>query len=152
MAGKRTLPVANVIPPEKVEVIAAQCEVTDAGVRLLNVFADPINRSLTVKRRCELAGISRETYYTLFRDARFKEAYNELFAATVFQAALPIAQKQVDVALEGDTNAAKMMLEMSGHLQRTQKVEHTHTVEAGKTFADLYDKWREKRPELGSGE
>jgi hypothetical protein len=138
MAGKRTLPVVQAITSEKVEVVAASYDVTDAGVRLLNVFADPTNRTMTAKARADMAGISRETYYHLFKDERFKAAYNELFFSTVFQAAIPIAQKQVEVALGGDTTAAKMILEMSGHHQKTERVEHTHTFEAGKSLLDMY--------------
>lgn len=152
MAGKQTLPDLTIIPPEKVEVVAASYDVTPAGMSLLHVFADPVNRTLTKTARADMAGISRETYYALFRDERFRKAFNELFVTSAFEAAVPIMQTLVDSAVKGDTNAAKMALEISGHYQKTEKVEHTHTLEAGKSFSNLYDKWRGKRPELGSGE
>lgn len=122
----------------KIEIVAAQNEVTDAGIRLLEVVTRPECRTMTITKQCELAGISRGTYYNLFRDDNFKKAYTELCQTMLLAGAGPASQALNAQAAMGDTQAIKMLLELAGIYQPTARVEHTHTVEAGKSLLDMY--------------
>jgi len=125
--------------PEQIDVIAAQHGVTDAGARLLKVLADPMNRTMKMVNKCELADISQDTYYRLFgKDERFMQAYRELCQSTVLSQAIVAIHGLTAQAAMGDTQAAKLVLELAGFYQPSAKVEHTHTMEAGESLLQLY--------------
>jgi len=119
-----------------VEVLAANHSVTDAGTRLLQVLADPATRLMTVKDKCIMADISKDWFYQLHRDERFKQAYKELCDATVGQAVLGSIQT-IEQAAMTDPSAAIEMLKLSGYYQPTARVEHMHTHEAGPSLKEI---------------
>lgn len=107
---------------EQVDVIAAKHEVTPAGVKLLQVLSNPINRTLTMVRQCELAEISQDTYYRLAKDVRWQSAYYELCRTTFMMAALPASQALAEMAAAGDPSCIKMALELSGLYQNSATI------------------------------
>jgi len=121
-----------------IEVLATQNEVTDAGIKLLEIVTRPECRTMNITKQCELAGISRGTYYNLFRDDGFKKTYAELCKTMLLAGAAPASQALNAQAALGDTAAIKMLLELAGIYQPTARVEHTHTVEAGSSLLDMY--------------
>lgn len=121
-----------------IEVIATQNEVTEAGIKLLEIVTRPECRTMTITQQCQLAGISRGTYYNLFRDDNFKRTYAELCKTMLLAGAAPASQALNAQAAMGDTAAIKMLLELAGIYQPTARVEHTHTVEAGQSLLDMY--------------
>lgn len=129
--------------PDRIEIVAAQNEVTEAGVKLLEVVTRPECRTMTITKQCELAGISRGTFYNLFKDDNFKKAYTELCQTMLLAGAAPASQAAIAQAAMGDMNAVKIILEMAGIYQPTARVEHTHTVEAGKSLLEMYKARRE---------
>lgn len=123
--------------PATVDQLAAKYDVTEAGTRLLQVLSDPNTRLLTVKERCELAGISRDWYYQLQKDDRWQAAYRELCDATVGQAVLGSIQT-IEQAAMRDPQAAIEMLKLSGYYQPTARLEVDQKVDAGPSLLDLY--------------
>lgn len=122
--------------PINIDIVTAKHDVTEAGSRLLEVMSRPETRLMTVTERCELAGISRDWYYQLHRDPRFQAAYKELCDVTVGTAVLGSIQT-IEQAAMTDPQAAIEMLKLSGYYQPTARVEHTHTVEAGKSLKEI---------------
>ena len=123
--------------PINIDILSAKYDVTEAGVRLLQVLSQPETRLLTVTERCTMADISRDWYYQLQKDERWKQAYKELCDATVGQAVLGSIQT-IEQAAMTDPQAAIEMLKLSGYYQPTARVEHTHTVEAGNSLLEMY--------------
>ena len=122
--------------PISVELVASRHDVTEAGTRLLAVLAQPETRLLNVSERCKKAGISRDWYYALTKDERFRAAYKELCDATVLHAVLPSIQT-LEQAATRDPQAAVEMLKLSGYYQPTARVEHIHTHEAGPSLKEM---------------
>ena len=120
-----------------IEILATKNEVTDAGIKLLEIVTRPECRTMTITKQCELAGISRGTYYNLFRDSGFQKTYTELCKTMLLAGAAPASQALNAQAAMGDTAAIKMLLELAGIYQPTARVEHTHTVDAGPTLKEI---------------
>jgi hypothetical protein len=121
----------------KLALVAAKHDITDAGLRLLEVVTRPECRTMTITKQCELADISRGTYYNLFRDPGFKAAYTELCQTMLLSGAAPASMALNAQAAMGDTAAIKMLLELAGIYQPTARVEHTHTHEAGPSLKEI---------------
>jgi hypothetical protein len=112
-------------------------DLTPAGHALLEVVVDPITRTMSVTDICDLAGISRDSYYRLFRQESFVRAYLDACKVFGVAAAMPTIQSVAKSAIDGDMMAAKLILEMSGLHQPTARVEHTHTHEAGPSLKEI---------------
>lgn len=118
------------------EMIVKEYDISPGGKRLLEVLTEPENRMKSVTEQCQIAEISRDSYYRLFRLDNFVEAYYESCKLACLSAALPVMHTVAEKAKKGDMAAAAMVLEMSGLHKKT--VEHTHKVEAGKSLLELY--------------
>ena len=91
---------------------------TEAGKRLLDVVINPEARTWSVTRTCEVAGISRDSYYRLFnKDERFLKLYNECCQTACVSQAISVINALAESAKLGDTGAGKIMLEMAGLYQ-----------------------------------
>jgi len=124
--------------PDNIERLCAQYEVTEAGQKLLEVMIEPAARTMTVIQICELAGISKGSYYLLFKDQRFLDAYYQACKTACITAAMPTIQTVAGQAMTGNIEAAKIILQMTGLHQPTARVEHTVTHEAGNSLLDMY--------------
>lgn len=120
-----------------IEVLATQNEVTDAGIKLLEIVTRPECRTMSITKQCELAGISRGTYYNLFRDPNFQKTYTELCKTMLLSGVASSSQALIAQGAMGDTAAIKMILELAGIYQPTARVEHTHTHDAGPTLKEI---------------
>jgi hypothetical protein len=112
---------------------------TPAGEQLLSVLVEPTSRTLTAKDICAKAGISRDSYYRLFKDPRFVAAYLDACKVTAISAAMPAIQSVADRATHGDMAAAQMVLQMSGLHTPTATVNVHQTIDAGPTLRELLD-------------
>lgn len=112
-------------------------DLTPAGHALLEVIVDPITRTMSVTDICDLAGISRDSYYRLFKQEPFVRAYLDACKIFGVSAAMPTIQSVAKSAIDGDMMAAKLILEMAGLHQPTARVEHTHTHEAGPSLKEI---------------
>jgi len=126
------------MPDINIEAIEVQYEVTEAGCKLLEVMIEPTARTMAVQDICALAGISKGSYYLLFKDQRFIDAYYQACKTACITAAMPTMQSVAGKAIAGDMQAAQLILQMTGLHQPTARVEHTHTVEAGESLLDMY--------------
>lgn len=123
----------------KIEIVAAKNELTEAGIKLLEVVTQPECRTMTVTKQCELAGISRGTYYNLFKDPRFVAAYLDACKVTAISAAMPTMQSVAARAIAGDIQAAQTILQMSGLHVPTATVNVQQTIDAGPSLRELLD-------------
>ena len=123
--------------PDNIERLCVQYEVTEAGQRLLEVIIEPAARTMTVIQICELAGISKGSYYLLFKDQRFLDAYYQACKTACITAAMPTMQSVAGKAIAGDMAAAQLILTMTGLHQPTARVEHTHTHDVGLSLKEI---------------
>jgi hypothetical protein len=123
----------------KIDVVAARNDLTDAGIKLLEVVTRPECRTMSITKQCELADISRTTYYALFKDDNFKRAYTELCQTMLLSGAAPASQALNAQAAMGDTAAIKMLLELAGIYQPTATVNVHQTIDAGPSLRELLD-------------
>jgi len=123
--------------PDNIEQICAKYEITEAGCRLLDVVKDPTARTMSITDICKVADISRTTYYTLYKDQAWLNAYMDACKTACITAAMPTMQTVAGKAIAGDMAAAAMILQMTGLHQPTARVEHTHTHEAGPSLKEI---------------
>ena len=123
----------------KIDVVATRNDLTDAGIKLLEVVTRPECRTMSITKQCELADISRTTYYALFKDDNFKRAYTELCQTMLLSGAAPASQALNAQAAMGDTAAIKMLLELAGIYQPTATVNINQTIDAGPSLRELLD-------------
>ena len=112
---------------------------TPAGDALLAVLVEPACRELTITQICQKAGISRDSYYRLFKDPRFVAAYLDACKVTAISAAMPTMQSVAARAIAGDIQAAQTILQMSGLHVPTATVNINQTIDAGPSLRELLD-------------
>ncbi len=112
---------------------------TPAGDALLAVLVEPTARELNVSQICQKAGISRDSYYRLFKDPRFVAAYLDACKVTAISAAMPTMQSVAARAIAGDIQAAQTILQMSGLHVPTATVNINQTIDAGPSLRELLD-------------
>jgi AcrR family transcriptional regulator len=125
------------IQPVNIDVITTQYEVTDAGCKLLDVMIDPVARTMSVIDICAVAGISKGSYYLLFKDKRFLDAYYQACKTACITAAMPTMQSVAGRAIAGDMQAAQLILQMTGLHQPTTRVDHVHEHDIGPTLREI---------------
>lgn len=116
----------------------AKYQLSPAGEQLLTVLVDPIARTMSITEICAKADISRDSYYRLFRQDVFVQAYMDACKTACITAAMPTMQSVAGRAIAGDMQAAQMILSMTGLHQPTARVEHTHTIDAGPSLLKMY--------------
>lgn len=115
---------------------------TPAGDALLAVLVEPTCRELNVSQICQKAGISRDSYYRLFKDVRFVSAYLDACKVTAIAAAMPTMQSVAARAIAGDIAAAQTILQMSGLHVPTATLNVHQTIDAGPSLRELLDSRR----------
>ena len=128
--------VSSPVLTDKVETL------TPAGEALLAVLVEPTCRELNVSQICQKAGISRDSYYRLFKDPRFIAAYLDACKVTAISAAMPTMQSVAARAIAGDIQAAQTILQMSGLHVPTATVNVHQTIDAGPSLRELLDSRR----------
>lgn len=112
---------------------------TEAGEKLLEVIINPESRTLPVTQICQKAGISRDSWYRLWKDERFIQAFNELCQTMLLSGVAPASHALIVQAAMGDTAAIKMILEMAGFYKPAATVNINHQVDAGPSLRELLD-------------
>ena len=104
--------------------------------KLAKVFQNPDSLLLSKSELCELAGISSGVYTKIMRDPEFKKVLDDLKFRSLSRGKGAIIQSMMLKAIEGDVNAAKLVLQLSGDLvQEKGKV----TIENNVTNIKLSD-------------
>lgn len=122
-------------------------DLTEAGRQLLEVIIDPVSRTLPVTKVCGKAGISRDSYYRLWKEPYFQSVYREICQTTCLGSALAAMEALCKNAAMGDVQSAKMVLEMAGLYQPQATVTINSTPNKGPTLLEIYKRRKEKELE-----
>lgn len=85
---------------------------TRSEVRLLYVLADSEHNAKTVVEKCQLAKVSRETYYRAVAKPLFREAQREIARAIISQNLIQLMDVGVKQALKGSFLHWNKLMEM----------------------------------------
>jgi hypothetical protein len=94
--------------------IATNCQLTNAEEKLLDVLLDPKNRLLNTTERCNLAGISRQTYYRIMRRPEFIAVYRQQSYDLFAQNIGPVVTAFIKQACQGSFPHGNEILEIMG--------------------------------------
>ena len=94
---------------------------TNAELKLLDALHNPENYLLSITELCNVAGISRKTYYECFKKPEFCALNQEMGAELVKKVIQPIINASAKAAIDGSYQHAKMLLEMAGSYIPTSK-------------------------------
>jgi hypothetical protein len=86
---------------------------TNAEQKLLDVLLDPHNRLLNVTDTCNLAEISRKTYYESFKRQEFLDLVHITSLELVKQHAIELVKIGIRYAREGSSQHWKVLMEMA---------------------------------------
>jgi hypothetical protein len=98
---------------------------TDTEEKLLEVMLNPENRMKSITDICNMAKISRMTYYRAFKKPEFTEVYNNKSKDLIKQAVAPVINTFIREAQRGSFQHGKVILEMAGIYTEKQQMEHT---------------------------
>lgn len=98
---------------------------TDTEEKLLEVMLNPENRMKSITDICNMAKISRMTYYRAFEKPEFTEVYNNKSKDLIKQAVAPVINTFIREAQRGSFQHGKVILEMAGIYAEKQQVEMT---------------------------
>lgn len=102
-------------------------EPTTAEEKLLQVLANPENIGLTITDICNLADVSRKTYYEAFKKPEFVALHDKLCKDLVKQSLTPIVNAFITEAKKGSYNHGKILLEMGGLYTNKQEIDNINT-------------------------
>ena len=97
---------------------------TTAEQKLLEVLLTPECRGKSKTDICQIAGISRQTYYDAFKKPGFVAHYEAQARDLVREAVGPVVNAFVKEAKKGSYPHGKVVLEMAGLYAERQKIEH----------------------------
>lgn len=100
-------------------------KLTPAQARLLEVLLDPANRLRSVTDVCQMAEITRDTYYQAFKRPMFVKRYEEQSKDLALRHAGPVMNAFVREATRGSFQHGKVILEMAGLYTPKEKMELT---------------------------
>jgi hypothetical protein len=105
-------------------------QLTSGQLKLLEVLSNPEHYNKPVNEKCNLAGISRKTYYKYLKDENFRNAVNEIFKEILVGAKIPLLRQAIKAGLGKSHPDRKMCLEMSGDYNPkiTHEGEIDHTI------------------------
>lgn len=110
---------------EKLEQLLTDYEPSDTEKRLLEVLMNPENRNKSVTDICQLANISRTTYYNIFEKPEFialKRKWEKKLISSKTTAIIHAFQRE---ALRGSFQHGKVLLEMDDMYAERVKQEIT---------------------------
>jgi hypothetical protein len=97
-------------------------EPTNAEQKILEVLLDPNNRFLPVTKICQLAEVSRATYYEAFKKPEFVALVKKTSREMVDRHLMPVMNAFVKEAIRGSYNHGKVILEMAGLYTERQEI------------------------------
>jgi len=104
---------------------------TRAMRSLLAVLMDPHNWRRTVRKKCEVAGISERRYYDLMADEQFRELAESTFRAGLMDQAFAVRKALIDSARMPMYQASgdrRLFFEMLGVVKSQQELKHSGSV------------------------
>ena len=90
---------------------------TPAEEKLLSVLLNPDNLGLSVVEKCQLAKISRTTYYEIMKRPEFAKLQNNLAVSLIRDKISDVLQATVNSAIKGGSRGyqdRRMLLELYG--------------------------------------
>lgn len=87
---------------------------TTAEMKLLEVLSDPTHFRKSITDKCELAGISRETYYKSLRKSQFVNLIPATAMELVKARAMDLINASYEAALKGSFADRELLIEMAG--------------------------------------
>lgn len=87
---------------------------TTAEVKLLDVLSDPTHYRKSITEKCEIAGISRVTYYEVMKKPDFVNLIPMTALQLVKSRATDLINASYDAALKGSFADRELLLEMAG--------------------------------------
>lgn len=99
--------------------------------KLIDTLCDPANRYKNITELCQVAGISREAYYKMFRKPQFVAYYKKVQFEAVKSSVAKVLAASIEFAISDPKcfQDRKMLLEM-GEMY-TEKIRQEHTGEGG---------------------
>ena len=98
----------------QVDLLTDKWQLSPAGAALLDVMLDPAYRFKNISEKCDIAGISRDSYYRLQAQEGFKNALVDGSKAILVSYAPGCAHSMGEAGLRGDFQSAKEILKQSG--------------------------------------
>jgi hypothetical protein len=91
---------------------------------LLNILLDPFHRMSSITKICEMAKVSRHTYYVMYRKPEFQAYYRAMLIETVKQYGGQLVNIGIREARKGSFPHWKVLMEMGGLYNEKKTVEH----------------------------
>ena len=88
-------------------------EPTNAEKKLLSILFNPEHRFASITKTCELAGVSRNSYYDAFDKPEFVGYYKKKARDIVDQAVMPVINTFKKMAIAGSFQHGKALLDMA---------------------------------------
>lgn len=87
---------------------------TAAEARLLEVLSDPTHFRKSITDKCEIAGISRVTYYEVMKKPQFVNLIPKTAMELVKARAMDLINASYEAALKGSFADRELLIEMAG--------------------------------------
>lgn len=91
---------------------------------LLNILLDPYHRMSSITKICEMAQVSRHTYYDMFRKPEFQSYYRMALLEVVKQYGGQLVNIGIREARKGSFPHWKVLMEMGGFHNDKRTIEH----------------------------
>jgi len=125
------------VPKDKVEIVSDDSsksyKPTIAEQKLLEVLLNPESVGMTVCERCEVAGISRDSYYRIARKPEFKNLVKSYKDMVLYQDYLSVAHMVAKSAIKGNAQDRRLFLEWLNDFA-PQKVDHDLNINIVRSF------------------
>lgn len=86
---------------------------TTAELKILDILSDPNSYRLSITEKCEIAKVSRETYYKTMRKSQFVNLIPKTALELVKQRAIDLINASYKAAVSGSFNDREMLLEIA---------------------------------------
>lgn len=103
---------------------------------LLTILLDPYHRMSSVTKICEMAQVSRKTYYEMFRKPEFQAYYRHALLETIKQYGGQLVNIGIREARKGSFPHWKVLMEMGGFYNEKKTLEHDGEVTMSVRFVD----------------
>jgi len=99
---------------------------TPVEIKLVEVLLNPESYKKSITEKCQMAGISRDSYYRIMKNPEFAEFYNEQIKANIKADIGEVIQATHHFAVRfpGNHQDRKMLAEMAGAYTEKQEIKH----------------------------
>lgn len=103
---------------------------------LLNILLDPFHRMSSITKVCQMAGVSRKTYYEMFRKPEFQAFYRAALLEVVKQYGGQLVNIGIREARKGSFPHWKVLMEMGGFYGEKKDVNLDGEIQIKVSFVD----------------